>query len=200
MVHECGPLCVGQSVGGPEKRRQIGRLRRASSLAGNPSSPARLRAPTNCLIRTGFSSQTMDRQVDTSRSPSRQRHRAHAFKLYSRFLTPLFRGNIVVSFGMISPRPKTKVASSRAVSALANAYVLMQHTTDAPGLFDRLLRMCNDIGLVKVEYDVRARPLVGNFSRAVSRIALVETDHNIACTAKLYRLHFGKYPVVEAAE
>jgi hypothetical protein len=91
---------------------------------------------------------------------------------------------------MISPRPKTKVASSRAVSALANAYVLMQHTTDAPGLFD----------LVKVEYDVRARPLVGNFSRAVSRIALVETDHNIACTAKLYRLHFGKSPVVEAAE
>ncbi len=31
---------------------------------------------------------------------------------------------------------------------LANAYVLMQHTTDAPGLFDRLLRMCNDVGLL----------------------------------------------------
>src|ERR1700738_32888 len=41
MVHECGPPCVGQSVGSPEKRRQIRRLRRAASLVGNPSSPAK---------------------------------------------------------------------------------------------------------------------------------------------------------------
>ena len=76
----------------------------------------------------------------------------------------------------------------------------MQHTTDAAGLFDRLLRMCNDVGLLPEEYGVRARPLVGNFPPAVSRIALVKTDHNIAYTAKPCRSHFGKSPVVEAAE
>ena len=37
-------------------------------------------------------------------------------------------------------------------------------------------------------------------SSALSRIALVKTDHNIAYMAKPYRPHFGKSPVVEAAE
>jgi GH15 family glucan-1,4-alpha-glucosidase len=44
---------------------------------------------------------------------------------------------------------------------------------DARKLFERLLTLCNDLGLLSEEYDTKGRRLVGNFPQAFSHIALV---------------------------
>ena len=67
---------------------------------------------------------------------------------------------------------------------LADAYVLTGRMSDARGLFERLLTLRNDVGLLAEEYDTRARRLVGNFPQAFSHIALVTTAHNIARATK----------------
>jgi GH15 family glucan-1,4-alpha-glucosidase len=63
---------------------------------------------------------------------------------------------------------------------LADAYVLMKRVDDARRLFERLLELRNDVGLLAEEYDTAARRLVGNFPQAFSHIALVNTAHNLA--------------------
>jgi GH15 family glucan-1,4-alpha-glucosidase len=40
-------------------------------------------------------------------------------------------------------------------------------------LFERLLALRNDLGLLSEEYDVKQKRLVGNFPQALSHIALV---------------------------
>ena len=50
-------------------------------------------------------------------------------------------------------------------------------------LFERLLALRNDLGLLSEEYDPSARRLVGNFPQAFSHIALVNTASNLAHTA-----------------
>jgi GH15 family glucan-1,4-alpha-glucosidase len=67
---------------------------------------------------------------------------------------------------------------------LVDAYALMGRTEDARRLFERLLAIRNDVGLLAEEYDPRARRLVGNFPQAFSHIALVTTAHNLSRTVK----------------
>jgi GH15 family glucan-1,4-alpha-glucosidase len=67
---------------------------------------------------------------------------------------------------------------------LADAYVLMERVDDARRLFERLLALRNDVGLLAEEYDTRARRLVGNFPQAFSHVALVNTAHNLAHAKK----------------
>lgn len=67
---------------------------------------------------------------------------------------------------------------------LADAYVLLKRVDDARRLFERLLGLRNDVGLLAEEYDTRAQRLVGNFPQAFSHIALVNTAHNLARTTK----------------
>jgi GH15 family glucan-1,4-alpha-glucosidase len=67
---------------------------------------------------------------------------------------------------------------------LADAYVLLNRVDDARRLFERLLALRNDVGLLAEEYDARAQRLVGNFPQAFSHIALVNTAHNLARTIK----------------
>jgi GH15 family glucan-1,4-alpha-glucosidase len=55
---------------------------------------------------------------------------------------------------------------------------------DAQRLFERLVGLCNDVGLLAEEYDAGAQRLVGNFPQALSHIALVNTAHNIASATK----------------
>ena len=62
---------------------------------------------------------------------------------------------------------------------LADAYVLTGRRADARRLFERLIGLCNDVGLLAEEYDVEAQRLVGNFPQAFSHIALVNTAYNI---------------------
>src|SRR5689334_12913203 len=67
---------------------------------------------------------------------------------------------------------------------LADAYMLTGREADAQRLFERLLSLRNDVGLLSEEYDVTAERLVGNFPQAFSHIALVNTVHNLARPSK----------------
>ena len=67
---------------------------------------------------------------------------------------------------------------------LADAMVLLGRTGEARTLFDRLIGLSNDLGLLSEEYDVSCRRLVGNFPQAFSHIALVNTAHNLTRFSK----------------
>ncbi len=62
---------------------------------------------------------------------------------------------------------------------LADNYYLMGRHQEARQLFDRLLALRNDLGLLSEEYDPRAKRLVGNFPQAFSHIGLVNTARNL---------------------
>jgi GH15 family glucan-1,4-alpha-glucosidase len=65
-----------------------------------------------------------------------------------------------------------------------DAYVLLGRLDDARRMFERLLSLRNDLGLLAEEYDTPGRRLVGNFPQAFSHIALVNTAHNLARATK----------------
>jgi GH15 family glucan-1,4-alpha-glucosidase len=67
---------------------------------------------------------------------------------------------------------------------LADAYTLLGRMDDARRLFQRLIGLRNDVGLLSEEYDPQARRLVGNFPQAFSHIALVNTAANLARATK----------------
>jgi GH15 family glucan-1,4-alpha-glucosidase len=67
---------------------------------------------------------------------------------------------------------------------LADAFALIGRADDARRLFERLLDLRTDLGLLSEEYDVGSRRLVGNFPQAFSHIALVTTAHNLAALEK----------------
>jgi GH15 family glucan-1,4-alpha-glucosidase len=51
----------------------------------------------------------------------------------------------------------------------------MGRREEAVELFERLLGLVNDVGLLSEEYDPGARRLVGNFPQAFSHIGLVNS-------------------------
>jgi GH15 family glucan-1,4-alpha-glucosidase len=63
---------------------------------------------------------------------------------------------------------------------LVDAYVLLGRIADAQELFERLLALRNDVGLLSEEYDPVARQLVGNFPQAFSHVALVNSAFNLS--------------------
>jgi GH15 family glucan-1,4-alpha-glucosidase len=63
---------------------------------------------------------------------------------------------------------------------LVDAYVLDGRVDDAKRLFNRLLTLRNDVGLLAEEYDTVSRRLVGNFPQAFSHIALINSAHNLS--------------------
>jgi len=65
---------------------------------------------------------------------------------------------------------------------LADNYVLQGRREEARALFERLIGLCNDVGLLSEEYDPRARRLLGNFPQALSHVALVNTALNLSRT------------------
>jgi GH15 family glucan-1,4-alpha-glucosidase len=67
---------------------------------------------------------------------------------------------------------------------LADAYQMLGRAADAEALFERLLALCNDIGLLSEEYDPDQRCLVGNFPQAFSHISLINTAHNLSRAEK----------------
>jgi GH15 family glucan-1,4-alpha-glucosidase len=58
---------------------------------------------------------------------------------------------------------------------LAANYTLQQRHTEAHTLFERLLSLRNDVGLLAEEYDPQSKRLVGNFPQAFSHLALIGT-------------------------
>jgi GH15 family glucan-1,4-alpha-glucosidase len=67
---------------------------------------------------------------------------------------------------------------------LVDAYVLLGRTADAHRLFERLLTLRNDVGLLSEEYDPGAGRLLGNFPQALSHIALINSAFNLSETTK----------------
>lgn len=62
---------------------------------------------------------------------------------------------------------------------LADAHVLAGNIEKAQVLFDRVVKIANDLGLLAEEYDPGAGRQVGNFPQALTHIALINTAHNL---------------------
>jgi GH15 family glucan-1,4-alpha-glucosidase len=62
---------------------------------------------------------------------------------------------------------------------LADSYKLQNRDSEARALFERLLSLRNDVGLLAEEYDSRARRRVGNFPQAFSHVTLIRTALNL---------------------
>jgi GH15 family glucan-1,4-alpha-glucosidase len=62
---------------------------------------------------------------------------------------------------------------------LADNYILLGRRADAVRLFERLLSLRNDVGLLAEEYDPHLRRQAGNFPQAFSHIALLSTAFNL---------------------
>lgn len=63
---------------------------------------------------------------------------------------------------------------------LADALLMLGRHDEARRLFEHLLTLRNDVGLLSEQYDPRRRRLVGNFPQAFSHLALVNTASNLS--------------------
>jgi GH15 family glucan-1,4-alpha-glucosidase len=63
---------------------------------------------------------------------------------------------------------------------LADNLALQGRYADAEALFERLLGVRNDVGLLAEEYDPRNRVQLGNFPQALSHVALINTARNLS--------------------
>jgi GH15 family glucan-1,4-alpha-glucosidase len=66
---------------------------------------------------------------------------------------------------------------------LADAYVLAGEVAKAQALFDRVVAVASDLGLLAEEFDPGVARQTGNFPQALTHIALINTAHNL-CVAK----------------
>ena len=62
---------------------------------------------------------------------------------------------------------------------LVDAYALQRRWGEANALFERLLGLANDVGLLSEEYDPRSRRLLGNFPQAFTHVALINSAFNL---------------------
>ena len=63
---------------------------------------------------------------------------------------------------------------------LADNWMLQGRREEAQALFERLLALRNDVGLLAEEYDPRAQRQLGNFPQAFSHLALIGTALNLS--------------------
>jgi GH15 family glucan-1,4-alpha-glucosidase len=70
---------------------------------------------------------------------------------------------------------------------LVDNMVLQGRREEARALFERLLGLRNDVGLLAEEYDVAAGRATGNFPQAFSHVALVNTALNLTRSATVQR-------------
>jgi GH15 family glucan-1,4-alpha-glucosidase len=63
---------------------------------------------------------------------------------------------------------------------LAQNYALMGRRGEACEVFERLLSLRNDVGLLAEEYDTKAGRLVGNFPQAFSHVPLIDTARTLS--------------------
>ncbi len=67
---------------------------------------------------------------------------------------------------------------------LADNLCLQGRGQEARALFDRLVGLTNDVGLLAEEYDPAARRFLGNFPQAFSHLGLINTAMNLSAAAK----------------
>ena len=81
---------------------------------------------------------------------------------------------------------------------LASAMHLQGREAEARALFERLLGLCNDVGLLSEEYDPKSGRFTGNFPQAFSHVALITTALTLSGAGR-DRTAF-KAPTRQAAE
>ena len=81
---------------------------------------------------------------------------------------------------------------------LADAYITLGRRAEAQALFERLLALANDVGLLAEEFDVVRRRQVGNFPQAFSHVALINTAFNLSQAAHPSEQRAGKEGVTRA--
>ena len=76
---------------------------------------------------------------------------------------------------------------------LVDCLELIGRHDDAHDLFDRLIGLANDVGLLSEEYDPVAGRLLGNFPQAFTHLALVNSAYNILphLESTMHRRHAG---------
>jgi GH15 family glucan-1,4-alpha-glucosidase len=77
---------------------------------------------------------------------------------------------------------------------LVDNYVFQHRYDEARDLFERLLAIRNDVGLLSEEYDPKERRQLGNFPQAFSHLALVNSAHNLG-EAKPAKQRANRKPV-----
>ena len=79
---------------------------------------------------------------------------------------------------------------------LVDCLELLERHDDAHALFERLLSLTNDLGLISEEYDPVARRMLGNFPQAFTHLALVNSAFNVLphLPSPMRRRHAGSPP------
>lgn len=67
---------------------------------------------------------------------------------------------------------------------LVDAWLMIGRHEDAQALFERLIAVRNDLGLLAEEFDPRANRLCGNYPQAFSHIGLINAAFNLSRAAK----------------
>ena len=74
---------------------------------------------------------------------------------------------------------------------LVDNYVLLGRYDEASALFERLLALRNDVGLLAEQYDPHGRRQLGNFPQAFSHLALINSAHSLNTTKGAAHLRSG---------
>jgi GH15 family glucan-1,4-alpha-glucosidase len=77
---------------------------------------------------------------------------------------------------------------------LADNLVLLGRYEEARALFERLLALRNDVGLLSEEYDTKLGRMLGNYPQAFSHVALINTAHNLCKHEKPAEQRSGSKP------
>ena len=63
---------------------------------------------------------------------------------------------------------------------LGDCLALMGRVDEAKAIFERLVALANDVGLLSEEYDPKGRRLIGNFPQAFTHVGLINSAKNLA--------------------
>jgi len=72
---------------------------------------------------------------------------------------------------------------------MVDNYVLQGRTDEARSLFEHLLSLRNDVGLLAEEYDAKEQRQLGNFPQAFSHLALVNSAYNLSAGTETRPAH-----------
>jgi GH15 family glucan-1,4-alpha-glucosidase len=75
---------------------------------------------------------------------------------------------------------------------LVDNYVLQNRHEEATALFERLMAVRNDVGLLSEEYDPKERRQLGNFPQAFSHLSLVNSVQNMTGEVKPAKHRSGR--------
>jgi GH15 family glucan-1,4-alpha-glucosidase len=84
--------------------------------------------------------------------------------------------------GEIDGLPEGEGAFLACTFWLADVLTLQGRRDEATRLFERLLSLTNDVGLLAEQYDPAAKRQLGNFPQAFSHVSLINTARNLANT------------------